>query len=174
LFLLWLRVGCFCSRRVPVFFAALGVVAALGFFGPWASCDVAVRGCPRTSFYCYTRPGRCARLGLFRRECKLNWQNRRNPPNPILRCARPGRCAWLLRTANKGRACTCQAVILRDGQSREWVLPWRKSWAITLLLMLRRKCACSKSVRATYHVSQLLPGAGAHVAVGHFAGLLSA
>ena len=41
---------------------------------------------------------------------------------------------------------------------------------------MRRSCGCSERVGAIYHglLSPLLLGAGAHVAVGHFAGLLAA
>jgi hypothetical protein len=77
---------------------------------------------------------------------------------------------------NQGRVCTCQAAILRDGQSKAKVLPWRETSAKTLLLLMRRSCGCSEGLGATYHglLSPLLLGAGAHVAIGHFAGLLSA
>ena len=75
-----------------------------------------------------------------------------------------------------GGVCTCQAALLRDGQSEAWLLPRRESSAIAQYLVVRQKFACSESLGATNHAlfSPLLLGAGKHVAIGHFAGLLVA
>jgi hypothetical protein len=79
------------------------------------------------------RPDHCARLGLLRRACELDcrsWGRRTNPPSP-LRSALPLRLASAKGT-NKGGACTYQAAVICDDQSKAWVLPWREISAIAL------------------------------------------
>jgi len=86
----------------PPFSAALGLAALLGlaFSGARASWAVVVEGEPRTPLLRCARPGRCARLCLLRRACKLDWRSRGRPPNSpsSLRSAWPPRlaffCAW--------------------------------------------------------------------------------
>jgi hypothetical protein len=95
----------------------------------------------------------------------------RPPEPPFFRCARLGRCAWLLCRANKSRVCTCQAVILRNGKSKACVGPAMAREIGQSTVAYDTPNVWMSREGAIYHglLSPLLLGARAHIYIGQFA-----